>query len=68
MSDPLPAPAFHLVYDVSLTDIGSGYAAGIAQSPKGQGNFRGEGILPNANRTGTRGASLVSPSDPTARP
>jgi len=34
MSDPLPAPAFNLTYDVKPTDIGSGYAAGITQAGK----------------------------------
>jgi hypothetical protein len=35
MSDPLPAPTFgNLAYNVPLTDIGSGYAAGIAQAGK----------------------------------
>jgi hypothetical protein len=32
MSDPLPAPAFNAAFDVRPTDIGSGYAAGIAQA------------------------------------
>jgi hypothetical protein len=32
MSDPLPAPAFSAGYNVPLTDIGSGYAAGIKQA------------------------------------
>lgn len=32
MSDPLPAPAFNLQYNTPLTDIGSGYAAGISKA------------------------------------
>jgi hypothetical protein len=34
MSDPLPAPSFNIPYSVPLTDIGSGYAAGITQAGK----------------------------------
>jgi hypothetical protein len=34
MSDPLPAPSFNIPYSVPLTDIGSGYAAGISQAGK----------------------------------
>jgi len=31
MAEYLPAPSFNLKYDVPLTDIGSGYAAGISK-------------------------------------
>jgi hypothetical protein len=31
MADYLPAPSFNLKYDVPLTDIGAGYAAGITK-------------------------------------
>jgi hypothetical protein len=34
MSDQLPAPVFNAAYTVPLTDIGSGYAAGITQAGK----------------------------------
>lgn len=32
MADYLPAPSFNLTYNTPLTDIGSGYAAGISQA------------------------------------
>jgi hypothetical protein len=34
MSEYLPAPSFNIPYSVPLTDIGSGYAAGITQAGK----------------------------------
>jgi hypothetical protein len=34
MSEPLPAPAFNLVYNTPLSDLGSGYAAGITSAGK----------------------------------
>jgi len=35
MADYLPAPSFNLTYNTPLTDIGSGYAAGISQAGQG---------------------------------
>jgi hypothetical protein len=34
MSEPLPAPVFNASYNVPLTNIGEGYAAGISQAGK----------------------------------
>jgi hypothetical protein len=48
MSEPLPAPAFNLTYNVPPTDIGSGYAAGIEQV--------------GGNRKSSRSAARIKPA------
>jgi len=42
MSDPVPAPASNLMYDVRSTDVGASYSVGIEQVEEIQSRARWE--------------------------